>query len=67
MKAQCLSVVLLLTSRVSGGFAELARALADLPGGAIVREDGRIGGCFEEWEAGVCIQALNSMMAMAMR
>merc|ERR1712023_197704 len=28
----------------------------DLPGGAIIREDGRIGGCLEEWEEGVCIQ-----------
>lgn len=27
-----------------------------LPGGAIVREDGKIGGCFEEWEEGVCCQ-----------
>merc|ERR1712159_483721 len=27
-----------------------------LPGGSIVREDGRISGCFEDWEEGVCIQ-----------
>merc|ERR1711988_1012414 len=28
----------------------------DLPDGPIVREDGKIAGCFEEWEEGVCIQ-----------
>lgn len=28
----------------------------DLPCGAIVREDGKIVGCYEDWEEGVCIQ-----------
>lgn len=28
----------------------------DLPCGAIVRDDGKIAGCFEDWEEGVCIQ-----------
>lgn len=28
----------------------------DLPGGPIIREDGRISGCFEQWEEGLCLQ-----------
>merc|ERR1711907_48847 len=28
----------------------------DLPCGAIVRDDGKIVGCYEDWEEGVCIQ-----------
>jgi len=28
----------------------------DLPSGAIIRDDGKIVGCFEDWEEGVCIQ-----------
>jgi len=28
----------------------------DLPGGPIVRDNGKISGCFEEWESGLCLQ-----------
>lgn len=36
--------------------SEVYTAVLDLPGGAIIRDNGRISGCFEEWEAGLCLQ-----------